>query len=261
MGNRLNKGDLVVNLLKALEDINPEDEDSAASISSYLYVPDARISEYLIKLKNYTELKSPTPQQRREAGDLLEQIVVLTFCGLKGLTSIKSFRSAGPQYDLLVSGDTEKWFPLYRLLYMKENQRDIVVEAKCTAEKVSDQQFARLCSLMEVNLFNTTGLGIFFTLKGATGFPERGQETRQQQLSEARLRQALFHARTGKAIVVLELQDILDLNQPASLIQILIRKIKDIEHLSGLSIESCGNPIEVDLPKHLKPIVSILKTS
>ncbi|HEY9853372.1 MAG TPA: hypothetical protein V6D28_28120 [Leptolyngbyaceae cyanobacterium] len=189
MSNQQNQGDIIVNLLKALEYINPEDENSEASIASYLYVPEPRISEYLKKLKNYIELDSPNHKQRKEAGDLLEQIVALTFCGLKGLTSIKSFRSAGPQYDLLISGDSVAWFPLYRLLYMKENQRDIVVEAKCTEEKVSDQQFARLCSLMEVNLFNTTGLGIFFTLKGATGFPERGKETRQQQLSEARLRQ------------------------------------------------------------------------
>jgi hypothetical protein len=81
-----------------------------------------------------------------------------------------------------------------------------------------------------------------------------------KSLSEARLRQALFHARTGKAIVVLDAQDIFELNQPASLIQILIRKIRDMEHLSGLPIESCSNPIEVDLPKHLELILSSLKT-
>ncbi|HEY9848443.1 MAG TPA: hypothetical protein V6D28_03220 [Leptolyngbyaceae cyanobacterium] len=73
--------------------------------------------------------------------------------------------------------------------------------------------------------------------------------------------QALFHARTGKAIVVMDIEDIFQLDKPASLIQILIRKIRDIEHLSGLSIESCGNPIEVDLPKHLQFIFSDLKNS
>lgn len=261
MSNQLNSGDWIVTLLQASENINPEDKKSIDSIALYLYDPKVEISEYLRKLKSYIELKTPTPQQRGEAGNLLEQIVALAFCGLKGLTSIKSFRSAGPQYDLLISGDSATWFILYRLLYMKENQRDIIVEAKCTEEKVSDQQFARLCSLMEVNLFNTAGLGIFFTLKGATGFPERGQNTRQKQLSEARLRQALFHARSGKAIVVLDIEDIFELDKPASLIQILIRKIRDIEHLSGLTIEPCANLIEVDLPKHLKPIIKSLNIS
>ena len=63
---------------------------------------------------------------------------------------------------------------------------------------------------------------------------------------------ALFHARTGKAIVVLDKDDIFKLDQPGSLLQILISKINDIEHLSGLTIEPCENPIEVDLPAHLK---------
>jgi hypothetical protein len=114
---------------------------------------------------------------------------------------------------------------------------------------------------MEVNLFSTTGLGIFFTLKGATGFPKRDQESRQQKLSEARLRQALFHARTGKTVVVLDAQDIFELDKPASLIQILTRKIRDVEHLSGLVTEPCSDTLTVDLPSHLAPIISHLQGS
>ena len=246
---------LVINLLKAIEDINPEDDRQTSIIASFLYDPDTRISEYLKRLQDYLALSSPTPKQRQEAGTLLEQIAFLAFQSLKGLSSIKSFSSAGPQFDLLISGDSESWLVLYKLLYMKENSRDIVVEAKCTKEKVTDQQFARLCSLMEVSLFRTTGLGIFFTLKGATGFPDREQKNRQRKLSDARLRQALFHARTGKSIIVFDSQDIFELDKPASLIQILTRKIRDIEHLSGLSIETC-NPYEVDLPKHLGTLIA-----
>ena len=261
MSDSLDRGALIVNFLKALEILDPKDETSANNIASFLYTPDIRISEYLQELKAYIEIKSPTDLQRKSAGNLLETIVALTFCGLKGLTSIKSFRSASSQYDLLVSGDNLHWFPLYRLLYMKENQRDIVVEAKCTKAKVNDQQFARLCSLMEVNLFSTTGLGIFFTLKGATGFPKRDQTERQQKLSEARLRQALFHARTGKTVVVLDAQDIFELDRPASLIQILTRKIRDVEHLSGLVTEPCSDTLTADLPSHLAPIISHLQGS
>jgi hypothetical protein len=147
MSDSLEQGALIVNFLKALEILDPKDETSANYIASFLYTPDTRISECLQELKAYIEIKSPTDSQRKNAGNLLEKIVALTFCGLKGLTSIKSFRSASSQYDLLVSGDTLHWFPLYRLLYMKENQRDIVVEAKCTKAKVNDQQFARLCIL------------------------------------------------------------------------------------------------------------------
>jgi len=256
MSNQKNlAADIVVNFLKALEDIDQVNDGSNTTIASYLYDPDTRIPAHLKRLKAYIEQKSPTQNQRQEAGKLLEQIVFLAFRSLKGLSSVKSFSSAGPQFDLLISGDSESWLVLYKLLYMKENCRDIVVEAKCTKDKVTDQQFARLCSLMEINLFRTTGLGIFFTLNGATGFPNRDQSNRQRKLSDARLRQALFHARTGKSIIVLDSQDIFELDKPASLIQILIRKIRDIEHLSGLSIETC-NPYEVDLPKHLGTLIA-----
>jgi hypothetical protein len=247
----------LLDCLYALEDYQI-DEYEEMTISSFLYNPDKIISEYLQDLKDYIKIKIPTDRQRKEAGNLLEKIVAVAFCGLKGLTSIKSFHSAGPQYDLLVSGDRKQWFLLYRLFYMKENQRDIVVEAKCTEAKVNDQQFARLCSLMEINLPSTTGLGIFFTLNGASGFPKRGQESRQQKLGDARLRQALFHARTGKTIIVLDAQDIFELDKPASLIQILAGKIRDVEQLSGLAIEPCSDLIAVDLPSHLAPIISHL---
>ncbi len=261
MSDSLDQGALIVNLLKAIKVLNPKDEIARSSIASYLYVPDTRISGYLQELKTYISIKFPTETQRKNAGDLLEKIVALTFCGLRGLTSIKSFRSASCQYDLLVSGDTEDWEILYRLLYMKDNQRDIVVEAKCTKAQVNDQQFARLCSLMEINLPSTTGLGIFFTLNGASGFPKRGQESRQQKLGDARLRQALFHARTGKTIIVLDSQDIFELDKTASLIQILAKKVQDVEHLSGLAIEPCSDLIAVDLPSHLAPIISHLRGS
>jgi len=112
-------GEMVVRFLKALESLNPDDETSSNHIASYLYNPDSRIAEYLKKLREYKDLENPTSQQRREAGNLLEEITVLTFCGLQGINSIKSFRSAGPQYDLLVGGDGEGWLSLCKLRQFK----------------------------------------------------------------------------------------------------------------------------------------------
>ena len=255
MSDHLSAGGYIVSLLQALKELPKEDINSRNQIASYLYEPDSRLSEYIEKLKNYINLINPTKKERQDAGYLLEQIVVIVFRGLRGLSRIKSFRSVGAQYDLLISGDNEDWLCLCNLLFMKDNQRGILIEAKCTQEKVSHSQFARLCSLMEINLFSTTGLGIFFTLNGATGFPKKGQESRQKALSEARSMQALFHARTGKAIVVLDQDDIFTLDKPGSLLQILISKIHDLEDLSGLAIEPCESPVEVDLPAHLKELL------
>lgn len=260
MTEQHNKGEMIVDLLKALKTIDPDDKKSRDTIASYLYTPDRRLSEYLQRLKKYVELKKPSERQRREAGDLLEQITALAFLGLDGIGSIKSFRSAGPQYDLLVTGDSFHWSALCELLYMKLNQRDIVIEAKCTKKSVSDQQFARLCSLMNINLFDTVGLGVFFTLKGAAGFPKRGKEPRQETLRDAKLRQALFHARTGKAVIVLDMHDIFELDKPASLIKIFISKIREMEYLSGRLDEICDEP-KIDVPKHLEFLLKDFPTA
>jgi hypothetical protein len=245
----------IVLCLEALQNFKQGDAIASNQIASFLYEPDCRLAQHFEKLKNYIDLPRPTPKQSQDAGYLLEEIMFLACSGLKGFSSRKSFCSVGAQYDLLITGDDMCWFYLCKLLYMKENQRDIIIEAKCTKSKVTHSQFARLCSLMEISLFRTTGLGIFFTLNGATCFPYKGQNSRQQTLSEARSMQVLFHARTGKAIIVLDKEDIFKLDQPGSLIQILISKIRDIEHLSGLAIEPCENPVEVDLPAHLKKLL------
>ncbi len=250
-----NKAEMIITLLKALDEITLDDPDTINLFAAYLYTPDPNIGSYLDKLRHYSGLTSPNKNELADAGNLLEQIAVLTFNGLQGVTSIKSFRSAGPQYDLLVSGDGLEWPYFTKLLYMQGVQRDIVIEAKCTKEKVSDQIFARLCSLMEINLFNCAGLGLFFTLNGATGFPDHEATTRQKKIGDARLRQVLFHARTGKSIIVFDKNDIFQLDKPATLIQLLIRKIRDIEQLSGLPTQSCDLPKEIDLPSHLGNII------
>lgn len=223
-------------------------KDRGIKLTSYLYKADTRISEYIDKLNN-----ALTHKETQKAGTLLEQIVVLVFKGLKGVQSIKSFQSAGPQYDLLVSGNDFEWQEVSDALYLNGNQRDIVIEAKAIKGTLPLKQFARLCSIMENELLRNAGLGIFVTLNGATGFPQRNSKERQKKVSDCRLLQIIFHARTNKIIIVLDKEDLLELSKNGTLIELLIRKIKDLSELSGLptaSVENCQE--DVDLPPHLQ---------
>ncbi|MDZ8035000.1 MULTISPECIES: hypothetical protein [unclassified Nostoc] len=236
----------IINAMDLLELGNP----ALNKLASYLYKTDVKLSEYLDDLKIFTQLKKPTLQETQEAGKLLEQIVLLVFKGLKGVQSIKSFQSAGPQYDLLVTGDDIFWQNVCKTLYLEWNQRDIVIEAKATKASVPDKQFARLCSIMDLNL-KSAGLGIFITLNGATGFPKKG-DPRTRKVSDCRLRQILFHAKTNKMIVVLDKDDIYELTKNGTLIQMLSRKIRDLFELSGLPTSPAEQFQEIDLPPHLK---------
>jgi hypothetical protein len=236
----------IINALDSLELGNP----ALNKLASYLYIADVKLSEYLDELKIFTQLKKPTLKETQEAGKLLEQIVLLVFKGLKGVQSIKSFQSAGPQYDLLVSGDDLPWQNVCKTLYLDWNRRDIVIEAKATKSPVPDKQFARLCSIMDLNL-SGAGLGIFITLNGATGFPKLSS-SRQRTVSDCRLRQIIFHAKTNKMIVVLDKDDISELTKNGTLIQILSRKIRDLFELSGLPTTPAEQFQEIDLPPHLK---------
>lgn len=236
----------IINAMDSLESGNP----ALNKLASYLYKADDKLSKYLDNLKIYTELEKPTRQQTQEGGKLLEQIVLLLFKGLKGVQSIKSFQSAGPQYDLLVSGDDVGWKGVCKSLYLEWNQRDIVIEAKATKSPLEDKQFARLCSIMEHNL-RGAGLGIFVTLNGASGFPKR-DSTRQRAVSDCRLRQIIFHARTNKIIVVLDKEDLFELTKNGTFIEVLTRKIRDLSELSGLPTTPAEQFQEIDLPLHLK---------
>lgn len=242
--------ELVQSVIEALE-ILDRDHPASDKMASYLYTPDKKLQEFIEELKKFTQLPKPTQSESKKAGELLEQIACLVFRGLKGATSLKSFQSAGPQYDFLVSGDQPAWLHVCNLLYLKGNQRGIVVEAKATKQPLPDKQFARLCSIMELNLSSTVGLGVFFTLKGATGFPD-SNDSRQRAIRDSRLRQVIFHAKTQKLIVVLDKNDIFTLSKNGSLIQLLVRKIRDLCELSGLPTCPVEQIEEIDLPAHLK---------
>ncbi|MEA5503235.1 hypothetical protein VB735_08965 [Halotia wernerae UHCC 0503] len=53
-------------------------------------------------------------------------------------------------------------------------------------------------------------------------------------------------------IVVLDKDDIFELGKNGSLIQTLVRKIRDLDELSGLPTPSAEQREEIDLPDHLK---------
>ena len=247
----LSQDELVESIINAM-DLLESGNSALNKLAAYLYKADNQLPEFLDKLQTYTELETPTRPQTQEAGKLLEQIVLLLFKGLKGVQSTKSFQSAGPQYDLLVSGDDISWKGVCKTLYLEWEQRDIVVEAKATREPLPHKQFARLCSIMEHHLTNA-GLGIFVTLNGASGFPKRG-DSRQRKVTDCRLTQVVFHAKTNKIIVVLDKEDLLELTKNGSLIEVLTRKIRDLSELSGLPTAPVDNYLEKDLPPHLQKL-------
>ena len=242
----LSQEQIVKQIMEGLQQIDI-DSPAVNPLISYLYIANPLLEEYLSQLRTFLNLEKPQKEQITRAGYLLEEIALICFCGLAGFTSVKSFRSPSAQYDLLLSGDTPHWESICKFLYLDLNQRDLLIEAKAITKPLSDSQFSRLCSIISLNLTNT-GLGIFFTLNGASGFPQVG-ESRQQKIGNARLRQVIFYASTKKAIVVLDKNDILTLNQNGSLITLLIRKIRDLHELSGLATAPVEELVEVDLPE------------
>lgn len=222
---------------------------------NWAYTPDSKIPGYIADLKKFLEIKNPSDLERQKAGYLLEKILATAFKGLTGYSELKSYRSANHQLDFLISGDGTEWDVICDRVYIKQHgYRGIVVEAKAIGKTVSSAQFARLCSIMSLELCNTVGLGIFFTLEGAAGFPKRDGR-RVLGIREARLCQILFHAKTNKKIVVLDKEDIFELDQNGALLRILIRKVRELEELSGLQTAPIDQLIDIDLPDYLLEIL------
>lgn len=233
---------------------------------SYYYEPNIAVLSNLInEIESYcSSLKSGSSTQSklaesRKAGYLLEKIALAVFHALKGNTEIKSYQSAGPQYDLLVSGEGLEWDMFFSMLPVSfpSSYKGILVEAKAIKDPVPDKQFARLCSILNLNLCNTVGLGVFFTLYGASGFPDNPTKA-QRVASDSRLRQVLFYAKTNKIIVVLDINDIRKLLKKGSLIEILIKKIRNIEELTGFPVAKEEDVKNIRLPKHLTEVYNQL---
>ena len=245
----------IIGALEYLERDSPESDQ----LIDWLYTPDSRLSNFLVELETFLKINRPTKEQRQEAGYLLEKILLLAFKGLAGYSELKNYQSASHQYDLLISGDSPKWDIVCDRLYLRDVQqnrgyRGILVEAKAIGAAVSSAQFARLCHVMSIELCSTVGLGVFFTIEGAAGFPKRGEE-RINCVRYARLCQVIYHARSGKKIIVLDRNDIFELDKNGALIRILMRKVKELEELSGLPTASGSELVDIDLPDYLKELM------
>lgn len=258
MNHKFSKADILavisesISLISSLS--NDCDHDPLDTYYGYLYAPDSRLNATMSKLFRLMDKTNPSKAEQLECGRLLERLAGLAFAGLEGATSFKSFRAPSAQYDLLVTGDSIHWDHICRLLYSQGTPGTIVVEAKAISERVSDQVFSRLCNVLDHKLFNTCFMGVLMTINGAAGFPRVGDESRRSKLSEVRLSQAMYFAKSRKPVVVLERTDYDELLKPGGLIRLLRRKIRDAEELSGLPITACDDILETDLPPHLADV-------
>jgi hypothetical protein len=243
--------ELVASIIELIQELDPGCPE-ADDLASYLYTVDPKVGVYIGELLALSALRKPSRQQKLDAGRLMEQVALLSFRCLEGAAVFKSYQSAGPQHDLLVSGDGARWLALCRYLRIDESRRGVLIEAKATASKVEDRQFARLCAVIDTDLIKIVGLGVFLTLSGASGFPVGKQ--RQRAVRDCRLRQILYHARRDVSIVVLDKEDLEAIAVNGSLPKILSRKIRDISELSGLPVAPSEPAMECDLPAHLRSL-------
>jgi len=221
-------------------------------VEEYLFSPSP---ELLQRIENYIQWCDG--KRTEDAGQLMEEIALLTFLSVKGEKSLKSFQSYGPQVDLSVTGSDGNWRILCSHLRIDWNQRTICVEAKNINDKVDDQQFGRFCSIVEHMFRNDCLVGVFFTRSGASGLPEESDTAtsltiRKRGLRDAAATQLLFHARTRKYVVVFDDLDIRSLTVRGSFVQVLNKKLRQVEEWTGLPSSFTEKYVEVDLPRHLR---------
>lgn len=249
----LSQDELVAFTLQAMQHLNARDP-AIDKLAAFLYDPAPRIAQYVKKVKRYLKKKNVSGAEARQMGYDLEEMAMLAFGSLRGWTEIMSWESAGPQIDLEIVGSDVDWGALAKYLLMP-SALALMVESKATKDPVGDPEFARLAAIIDHNCRQTVGLGVFFTLNGASGFPERGKA--KNLLGDAWLRQALFHARTGLPIVVLDHVDLIELAKPGALVRLLRGKIMDLERLGGLGTAPTVAAQREELPKRLKDLLPI----
>jgi hypothetical protein len=228
----------------------PEGHIAVNEFGPQMYIPSPKLKPALEELKEYSEIEEPSKDQKKRAGDLMEIVASLIFSGINYPKLIKkSYRGSMAQIDLFVFSADTAWIVLCKYLKI-DYESGILIEGKATKDKVDHEKFSRFCHILE-SQFKSTKLGIFFTLNGATGFPIKGRK-RQNQIGQARLCQVMFHASSGRYVVVFDLKDILQLNSNGSFMRLLRWKIDDIQQQSGLPTPDVDEIVkEIDLPPHL----------
>lgn len=241
----------IIGSLELLDCLDP----STDALFGYLYKPHPALGNLIVQLEEYAKIDRPPKKVREKAGRLMEQIAAVSFVQIKGVSSIKSYQSAAAQYDLLVSGDSLSWSTLAKMLYMRDNRRDILIEAKARSQKLTDKEFSRLIGILETHL-SVVGMGVFFTIQGATGFPKPGVP--QRALRDCQLRQALYFAKTEKPIIIFDLRDLMALNTVGALPRLIARKVRALSELCAHPFDPSPTPVEVNLPPHILSLLGNL---
>ncbi len=81
-------------------------------------------------LAEVEKLVSQDPIDKDAAGKAMERVALCVMRNLLGSSSRRSYRSVSSQHDLLVSGLSEAWLTLLRLMGAKPNAKAILVEAQ-----------------------------------------------------------------------------------------------------------------------------------
>jgi hypothetical protein len=199
------------------------------------------------RLKDYFDWCAGKKEEN--PGDLLEEIAYLLFQCFIGVGNVRSFQSYAPQHDLVVDGDSTAWVLLMNYLHLPVSGRTVIVECKNQEKPITDQQFSRLCGILQNKFQDTAHLGIFISHTPATGFPKKGKGVRS--LRDSRATQALFHAKTNKYVVVINHDDLVSISKGANFSKILEAKIREVEASTGISLEFDEEWKETLLPPHL----------
>jgi hypothetical protein len=241
---------------------------SQAGFSSRLFALYYKYDERLKLLyEELSGLKNSSKQSdQTAAGRVLEKIAYLAFLSIHdNQISPQSYQSSvGPQIDLLVRGESDNWLHIAKCLYIEQIGPSMLVECKAWKSKIEDHDFSRLCVILDHNFPTIAGLGVFFTIKGASGFPDGsaintkdGKVAAKRAVSNCYLRQLLFHASKRKFIVVFDETDLMALCvQKENLLLIIRRKIEEIEANTGLptGVEAPHVTALDHLPEHLAAI-------
>lgn len=252
--------ELAIEALRTISEFTSSDDPAVDQLAALLYTPDSKLGSFIVRIENMqstaARLKGKDALKvKQDTGYLMESIAVLSFQSLVGWSELKSYQSAGPQHDLLIDGSSLEWQSLWRYFGIEPSVRQaLVVETKAIGSRLADSEFARLCAVMDHNLSHA-GLGIFFTLKGASGFPRPGKTVKG--LRDCRMRQVIYFAKTSKPVIVFDEHDIKQLSSSGALPILIRRKIKEISELTGLSTVPVPQFKEIVLPEYLKKLLKL----
>lgn len=245
--NREETEKLLVDALVALSDLGERARADVLESQGWSQLLTKQSPKLSKRLNDYFDWCAGKNEEN--AGELFEEIAYLLFQCFVGVGNVRSFQSYAPQHDLVVDGDSNAWILLMHYLHLPISGRTIVVECKNQEKPIIDQQFSRLCSIIQNKFHGLAHLGVFVSHTSATGFPETGKKKRA--LSDSRATQALFHAKTNKYVVVIDHDDLVKINNGISFAKILEAKIREVEASTGINLEFDEEWKEILLPSHL----------